>query len=111
MKDEPDLLVANRGQFQIVELVQILAIEQYASARGPIQRTDNLQQRALSRTRRADDGKRFAAGDLERDAAQDIHTVRAARCGVALGHVGQLKQGRSHGLIFARSAAVETENY
>ena len=66
LKDEADLPVADFGQLQLVELAEVLAVEQHRAARGPVQRADDLQQRALARAGRADDGKGFAARDFER---------------------------------------------
>ena len=99
MKDESKLPVADGGEFQVVELIQILAVEEDSSARGPVQRADDLQQRALARTRWADDGKGFAPSDFERNAGEHAPAVRAApavRDGVAFGHLGQSEQGRRH---------------
>src|SRR5207245_10853665 len=69
------------------------------------ERADNVQQRALAGAGWPDDGCGFAASDLQRDAAQHRHRVRATRRLVILGNVSQLQQWRWHVAVLDENAA------
>jgi hypothetical protein len=49
-----------------------LAVQHYLAGRGPVEPAEELQQRALARTRRAHQGHEFAAPDFQRDTLESI---------------------------------------
>ena len=91
LEDEADLPVADGGELQLIKLAQVFAVELDASTRGVIQRADDLQQRALAGTRRADDGEGFASVNGERNSIEHGETA-AAGCGVMFREVRELQQ-------------------
>ena len=94
LENETDLAIAHRGQLDVVELVQLTAVEQHLPAVRAVERAHDVQQRALARTGRSDDRDRFAASDFQRDLAQYWNRTVARRRFVTLRHVDQSQQGR-----------------
>jgi hypothetical protein len=61
LKDEADLAVADVSLRAFAELAHLLAANLVAAARGPVEQTDDIHQRALTRPTGADDGDVLAA--------------------------------------------------
>ena len=91
LEDEADLPVPHGGELLIVQGAQVLPVEGDRPARGPVERADDLQQRALARTGRADDGEGFAARDFERHIVEHRQGPGVGGRVVAPGHVGQFQ--------------------
>ena len=56
LKDEPDLLVADGGELQIVEAADVLAVEQHLALGGAIEGADDVKQGALAGAGGPDNG-------------------------------------------------------
>src|SRR6185437_13915273 len=69
LKNEPDLAVADARAVAERELFDRLSVNPVASVRRRIEQAQNRQQRRLAAARRAGDRKKFAALDLEMNAA------------------------------------------
>jgi hypothetical protein len=57
LKDESDMVVSELGLFCFSQGKRILAPNRQGPSRGPIQHTQDLQQRRFSRSARTDDGR------------------------------------------------------
>jgi hypothetical protein len=64
LEDEAEFAVADGGELNIVELIQILAIELDSATGGTIQCADDLEQSTLSRAGRSHDGEGLTAFNL-----------------------------------------------
>src|SRR5580765_7142425 len=90
LKNEARFLVAKGREVGVGQRERIAPVERYFTRGRRFERTENVQQRALSGTRRADDRQRFALFDRKRDLAKD--RKRTARRGIAFGNVAGLEQ-------------------
>ena len=72
------------------------AVEADGAGRRPVERAEDVQQRALAGAGRPHDGEGLAALQVEADVAQ--HRQRAAAGGVVLGEVGDVERHRRRGL-------------
>ena len=88
--DEAEMAVAPLALLGRVEGREVAAAEIDAARGRRLEAAEQMQQRALARARRADDGERLAAPDLEVDALQhvDVDARRAAAFGEALVQAG-----------------------
>ena len=79
LKHEPEPPVAQTRQRRVVERHHVDALEQVRAGRGPIQASQDVHARGLSRSARAHDRYELARIDRERDPAQrvDLHAVHA----------------------------------
>ena len=66
LEDEANLPVPHRGDLLVIQPIQIPPIKRHRAARRSVERADDLEQRTLARTRRADDGEGFAECNFER---------------------------------------------
>src|SRR5215471_13471315 len=85
LEHEPERLAAQPGQLVPAEARHILAQEAVRAARGAIEAAEDVHQRRLSRTRRADDGDELALVNGQVDAVQhlDRELAGAVRLGDA----------------------------
>ena len=88
LEDKANLAVPHLGKLEIAESNEILAIQQHLACARSIQRTDYIQQRALSRTRWSDDGNRFTPLNVQ------SHVPQYGDAIVVLGNSGQPQYGR-----------------
>src|SRR5208337_2981801 len=65
LEHETDLTVPHGGELLIVQGAQFLPVERDGAAGGPVERADDVEQGALARTGRANDGERFTLGEFE----------------------------------------------
>ncbi len=72
MEDEPQLLAAERGERMVVEVFDRTAIDVDAPLGGPVEEADQVQQRALPRTRRADERDELSFADGKIDAVENL---------------------------------------
>ena len=72
LEHEADLACAQRGAGVFADGKQVFAVDAHRAARGRVEPGDDGQQRALARTRGADDGHGLARGQAEMDIAQNI---------------------------------------
>ncbi len=87
-----NLPVAHCRQSFVIELVKVLSPERDFARCGPVERADNIQQRAFAGAGRPDDGQRLPAFHLQRNTFEHIYRSRARAGIVALGHVGNLQK-------------------
>ena len=85
LENEAHPLAADDRALVVVERGQIDPFEQHLAAGGSFNAPQNVQQRALARTRRAHDRQQLALADLEVDAAQGMYAD------LALGPIGFLQ--------------------
>ena len=78
LKDKAQLAVPQLGEGGRVQVGVARAVEPDVSARGPIQRAEQVQQGALPGSRRAHDGDELAAVDLELHGAQHLERLAVA---------------------------------
>ena len=84
LEHEAEFAVADRCEFNVVELVQILVIELDRAAGGAIQCADDLQQCAFAGAGWTDDGKGLSSVHLKRDVVQHGEGICVARRFVTL---------------------------
>src|SRR5690606_31699434 len=65
LEHEADLAVARAGPLVVRQVLDVLAVEPVVAAGGRVEAAQDVEQRALARARRADDGRHLAARDLE----------------------------------------------
>ncbi len=94
LEDEPDGLVAQRGEARAAERGGGLAVEKDGTAGGQVEGADAVQERRLAGARGADDGDELALVDVERDAPQDLE--RAPIVVVRLVDVFDFDERRGH---------------
>ena len=70
LKHETDLACSGRAPARLVTTATRPAVEQIAAGRRPVQAAEDVHERRLPRSRRADDADEFAGFDIERHAAQ-----------------------------------------
>ena len=111
LENETDLTVTHRGDLDIIDPAQILAVEQHLAAGGSVECADNVQQRALARTGRPDDGDRFGAPDFHRDVPQNRNRLRARGRFVTLAHLSQSQQCRWHDAVLDENGERVVEKF
>src|SRR5690606_28992593 len=89
LEDEAVRLVAQLVGLGGGERAGVLAVDQHGAAGGAVEEGQQVHERRLARAALADDGDRFAAADLEGDAAQRVE-ARLARA-VALDEVARFE--------------------
>jgi len=94
LKDEAQLGVPQLGQGVGVQVGVAGAVEPDIAAGGPVQGAEQMQQRALPGSGRADDGNELAAVHLELHRAQHFERLPVA-AGEHLAHAASLEQ-RGH---------------
>ncbi len=92
LEDEADLAVAETRQLAVALRRQVLAIEPHLAARRPIERAQDVQQRALADPGLPDDGDALAGADVEIEPGEHPHHPRTVD--VLLGQVAQRDQRR-----------------
>jgi len=78
LKDKPQLTVPQLGLAQLVEVGVAGAVQPHIAARGPIERPEQVQQRALPRPGRAHDRHEFPAMHLHIHAAEHLQRLAVA---------------------------------
>ena len=78
LKDESDLLVADRSQLILVERLDMNIVEQIVARRRRVETTENVHQRRLAGARLAHHGDELAAMNRQIDPTKRVHGVRAA---------------------------------
>ena len=91
LEDETNLLIAHRGQIEVVQLTEIAAVEQDLAGGRPVERADDIQHGAFARTRRSGNGQRFPASDFEGDPVEDLHVFAALNSVEALGDLDEFQ--------------------
>ena len=71
LEHEPDLDVADGGEFAVGQRLHRLAVETVDAARGFVQQAEDIEQGGFAGTGRAHDADEFAAADFEIDAFED----------------------------------------
>ena len=77
LEDEPDLPVADRGQFLFCQSGKVAPVEADGSRGGPVESAHDVEQRALARAARADNRNRFSGINAEADIAEHIDSGAA----------------------------------
>ena len=93
LKNEANLLVANRCEFWLGEVREFFPIQLDATASGGVERAEDVKQGAFAAAGRADDRKGIGTTDSERDSVQYRHGF-AIRAFVLLVHVLQPENDR-----------------
>ena len=91
LEDDADMVAPETRPGVIVEQPEITARDLDAARGGALQAARHHHQARLARARGADDGRNFANGDVESDAAQDIDRAGIA-CHVEM-DVGEADDG------------------
>ena len=78
LEDEADLAVAERGQLALAHRRQRLAVEPDLARGRPVERAEDVQQRALADPGLADDDHLLARRDVEVEVAQHLDPVPIA---------------------------------
>ena len=73
LEHEPDVLVAQRGEFVLRQLADLLALDRDAPGRRPVQQPDDVHQRGLPRAGGSHDRDHLALADVHGDVAQCAH--------------------------------------
>ena len=81
LEDEADAPIAERGQRLGVERVRVGVAERDGAAGRPIEAAADVEQRALAAARGADDRRRVAGLQRQRDVAQDVEPRRRLAVG------------------------------
>jgi hypothetical protein len=79
LKHEAEFTVADGSEVDVVELVQVLAVELDGAAAWAIQCADDLEEGAFAGAGRTNDGEGLSAFDLERDVVEDGQGICAGR--------------------------------
>ncbi len=77
LKDEPDLLVADAGQLDVIEARHLTAVEHVRARGRRVEATDQVHQGRLARSGGPHDRQVLAGLDLEVDSVQRAHVLRA----------------------------------
>jgi hypothetical protein len=91
------------GQIVGRHLRELLLSDPYRPRVGPVETTEQVQQRRLADSRRPDDGQHLPLPDLEIEAAEHHH--RDLGIAVGLGEVAHLQEGHGAGIIGADSSS------
>ncbi len=94
LEHEPDLPIPNGGEPLLGKIRECLAVEHDAPARGRVERSEEMEERALPGPARADDGQHLAASHLEVDAVEDGQQPAVAAA-VLLGQANRLEHHHS----------------
>ena len=78
LEDEPDLPVPHRRELGLGLLAVGAAVETHRAARRRIERAEQVQQRALARSARADDGDELTPAHRQIDPGQDLDRAAVA---------------------------------
>src|SRR4030065_2307996 len=92
--NEAERTVAHLAALRLVQLLHLLSEYLHAAAADLIQPAEQMQQRALARTRRADDRDTLAALHFEVDALEHRHLDLAEH-----ERLGQIRAGKDHIVI------------
>src|SRR5437879_6219011 len=95
LEDEADVLVADRGELVIGQLVDVLAGEHVCPAVGNVEAAKDVHERRLSRAGRAHDGHEFRGPDVEVDPPQRVHRDVPTDA-VGLGDAAELHDALDH---------------
>ncbi len=82
LEDEADLLVADAGEFVVVELGDVVAVEPVAALRGGVEAADEVHQRGFAGAGGAHDGDVLVVADAEVDAAESVDLLVAHLVGL-----------------------------
>ena len=93
LKNETDLLAANRGESLLGEVREFLAVQPDAAAGGGVERAEDVEQRAFAGAGGTNNREGIAALDNELDAAKHRHGI-AVRTFVLFMNVLQLENDR-----------------
>ena len=77
LEHETDLVPAGTGLGGFIEAGDVVALQPVVSRAGPVQEPQDVQQGGLARTRGAHDGEVFTCHDVQVDAGQGEHSLRA----------------------------------
>ncbi len=100
LEHEADMVAAPGRQLAAAEAVDALALDLDLAAGGAVETADEVEQGGLAGTGGTHEGNEVAALDLQVDAVQDLHLLRAALIG--LDDVAQGDEGR-HGVSSLRA--------
>ena len=78
LEDEADVPRAPRGQLAVGQFVNALARDAHRAAGGAVQPADQVQQRALARTRRPHQRQKLARRHFQMQVLQHVDVLRAA---------------------------------
>ena len=79
LKDKPDLLIANTGQFLFLSMFHRLTIDNQLASIIRVHRRENIQQRGFAATRSAHNGNELSFLNRERDVMQYLHGHRVVK--------------------------------
>src|SRR5207253_4186006 len=79
LENETDVPVAKKGKRGIREAKWLLIAEPVGAGRWPIERAEQVQERAFAGAGRAEDGDGLAGSEIEVDAAQDFEDAATGR--------------------------------
>src|SRR4029078_1914850 len=99
LKDEADVPIAKRSLVPLVQIERIGVVQRDRAGARWLERTEDVQKRALAATRRTGDRYRVPPRQRQRNAVQDLE--RPARCWIRLPDV----RGNEHVAIFSRYTA------
>ena len=77
LEDEADFLVTDAGEFVVVELGDVMAVEPIAAVGRGIEAADEVHQRGLAGAGRAHDGDVLVVADADVDAAEGVDLLVA----------------------------------
>src|ERR1041384_1773957 len=89
LKDEADACAAKLREVVRVQSERVSPVERNRPARRPVERAENVEQRAFPRSTRADDRERLPSLKRKRDAAEDDE--RLPRRGIRFVNVASLE--------------------
>src|SRR5439155_15838221 len=101
LEDEPGAVAPEPGRRLVSEAADHLALEDHLAARRPVEPAEQLEERALARSRRAHEGDELALLDRQGDAAQRLD--RRFAQSIALREVAGLED-RRHGRSVSTTA-------
>ena len=101
LEDETDLPAADGGKLLFVQSAEILAVQPHAAGSWVIERSDDIEQRALAAAGRPNDGDGFTGRNLKAQIPQDRDRCSALSGDVILRNLFEFKKGsdRRHGLV------------
>src|SRR5438477_11876249 len=73
LKDEPNEFIASAGKFIIGQVRNRFSFEHDKTAVRMIKESEDIQERALSASRRTDDGVNSSRCNIERNSAERVH--------------------------------------
>src|SRR5215467_13243887 len=97
LEEEADLFVAKRGLFALLQLKWIATVQLHHTGCGRLERSQNVEQRALSASRRAHDGGRVAG--VERKGNAGKNRDRALRGRIVFGEIRRFEQNGSYIIV------------